>query len=515
MRQLKWAGLAFFFGLAIMLNPSHSPAQFGGKGGKGGFGGGKGGFGGGDAGGGFGGKGGKGGFGGGDAGGFGGRGGKGGFGGGDAGGGRGGFGGAPQPGGFGGNPGGFGGAPQPGGFGGNPGGFGGAPQPGGFGGNPGGFGGRGMGGDPVAMWDRFSQGQASINLNDPQNDRMRGMMERMNVPVPADGVVTREMFISARNAANPVPGGPMGGPPGGPMPPMGGPPGDRDRGMERLRDQDKDGDGRISRDEADRMLQPNFDRIDVDGDGFITLDEYRGYYANQQQSGGRDRGQGGPGGPPGGWDPNSGNWAGNADPRRQTEEPRPVAMRYGFLPKDLPEWFDADDTNKDGQVALHEWLKSKKDINEFYSYDMNGDGLITADEYLRFGVKQAEDARIAAINDPENAGNYRPSLAARGGNSGGFSLPGSTPPPSQGFTPPGKGGDRPQGKGGDWQQAERPQGKGGDRTQGGNGERPQGKGDRPQGKGDRNGKGGERVQMPPEELAPEGGNGGPNPFRRN
>ena len=137
--------------------------------------------------------------------------------------------------------------------------------------------------------------------------------------------------------------------------------GDRDRGSERLRDQDKDGDGRVSRAEADRQLQPNFERIDRDGDGFITLDEYRGYYAAQNQNNGNggDRNRdmmnawGGPGG-----DMGMNQWGNRQDPRRETQEEKPVAIRYGHLPKDLPDWFDSYDTTKDGQIALHEWRKA-------------------------------------------------------------------------------------------------------------------------------------------------------------
>jgi hypothetical protein len=503
MRQLKWAGLAFVMGSLIMLSPDYSPAQFQFKKGRGD----------GDSGGG---KGfGKGGFGGDTAGGFGKRGdggfGKGGFGGGD-GGGKGGFGGG-RPGGFGdggyGNPQGNYGGGQPGGFGGGqPRGSGGGGQPGGFGGGgqgfgggqPGGFGGQGGGGrppfDPNMMWDNIARGQESIDLNDPQFSRWKEQMLQRGEPLPPNGLLTRQMFVEGiqqRMAARGNtgggggPGGPMGGGFGGP----GGGGNDRDRGLERLRQQDADNDGRISRAEADRQLQPNFERIDVSGDGFITLEEYRGYYASTQQGGGgggRDRGPGGmgPGGfGPGGFGPggdgNFGGDRGNWGEGRVSEETKPVAMRYGHLPKDLPPWFDRDDANKDGQVALHEWRLARKNLDEFIKYDLNSDGLLTADELLRFNFQQAEDARIAAYNDPDNPDNPKPAFAMKRGNGGGgFALPGSTPAPPNGY-------NRPQGKG------DRPQG-----------ERPQG--ERPQGKGDRKNNNDER--------APDGGNGGMNPFRR-
>ncbi len=50
----------------------------------------------------------------------------------------------------------------------------------------------------------------------------------------------------------------------------------------------------------------------------------------------------------------------------------------------LPGWYDEYDTDKDGQVSLYEWRKSGKVTDEFLEMDLNGDGLVTADEYLRF-----------------------------------------------------------------------------------------------------------------------------------
>lgn len=215
--------------------------------------------------------------------------------------------------------------------------------------------------------------------------------------------------------------GAPGGFPGGP----GGFGGGEDRGAQRLKEQDKDGDGRVSFAEADGRLKENFTTIDKNGDGYVDLEEYRGYYASRGGPGG-----GGPGGNFGGnfgggnFDPN-----GNRDRRddkKDTQELKPVAMRYGHLPKDLPEWFDKYDGDKDGQVALHEWRRAGEDIAKFQEMDLNGDGLITADELLRFNLKQTEDAKIAVLNGEAGAFT-RPSFAGRGSGSGGFSLPGSTP----------------------------------------------------------------------------------------
>jgi hypothetical protein len=126
---------------------------------------------------------------------------------------------------------------------------------------------------------------------------------------------------------------------------------------------------------------------------------------------GRGRGMGmgdpngwGPGGwnpggwNPGGWDPNAGGQRPGFE-KKETEEERPVAMRYGKLPKGLPSWFDELDTDKDGQVSLFEWRKSGKDTKEFIEMDLNGDGLVTADEYLRFARQKNIDTKVAAYED--------------------------------------------------------------------------------------------------------------------
>ena len=62
----------------------------------------------------------------------------------------------------------------------------------------------------------------------------------------------------------------------------------------------------------------------------------------------------------------------------------PIVFRAGKLPKGLPSWFDELDTNKDGQVALHEWRKGGRGLDEFAEIDRNDDGFITIEEALRY-----------------------------------------------------------------------------------------------------------------------------------
>jgi hypothetical protein len=121
-----------------------------------------------------------------------------------------------------------------------------------------------------------------------------------------------------------------------------------------------------------------------------------------------------------GWGGDMGGWGNRQDPRGQTEEARPVAIRFGHIPKDiqLPDWFYEYDSTKDAQIALHEWLKGAKAAGEtatvesFAVYDLNGDQLITVEEVLRYDRLQADARRVAAIQQGEST---RPSLAASGG----------------------------------------------------------------------------------------------------
>lgn len=163
-------------------------------------------------------------------------------------------------------------------------------------------------------------------------------------------------------------------------------------------------------------------------------------------------GQGGWG--QGGWDPTGqGGW-GNRPPfeKKDTEEERPVAMRYGKLPKDLPSWFDELDVDKDGQVSLYEYRKSSKDTKEaltkeFMEMDLNGDGLVTADEYLRFARLKDVGAKVKAYEDsegadrPKNWGLGSP-VDAKGDGKGGGKGPWGGPGGGWPGGPGSKGGDK-------------------------------------------------------------------------
>jgi hypothetical protein len=387
-----------------------------------------------------------------------------------------------------------------------------------FGGKGGGFGGKGGGGgmDPESRWQFYQQQTGStgdtLDLSKlPPNirDRARMMADKFGAePLPDGGVMSKQAFMdwSARNSAKIQSvmgsmGGGMGGPPRFTPPGGGGPPGAApgappalppgggaivitQDGKGDLKVDGKDGKMEISFDQRGGMGGGKRDRMGMGGPPGGGPDMRMNMGGWGGDNGGW--GGGGGGGGWGGWGNNGGENGngGRPDNKKETEEQKPVAMRYGHLPKDLPEWFDKYDIDKDGQIALWEWRKAGEDIAKFQEMDLNGDGLITADELLRFTILKSEQARIDAINN----GDGTTAVAARptgrpgkgGGTGGGIALPGSQLPSTD------KGGPAASEKGGD-----KPGPKG-----------PPDKGDRP-----------DRADRPDRPDRGNADKGGPNPFR--
>lgn len=325
---------------------------------------------------------------------------------------------APPSGGFPGGPGGNFGRREVSGFQPPSGGFPGGPPSGGMGGPPsGGMGGPRRGMDPEQGWTMLqrltnSTGDTIDLSRIPPQTRpvLASFAERSGTqPLPESGIWTKAMYLdfhtknealrAARAANGGAPNVTMsfgpGGPGGGFGPPGGGWSGGRDSfgggrfdpaemAQQRVRELDRNGDGKISLDEADSRLRDRFQEIDRNADGQIDIEEYTAYMVV--------RFGGTPGGP--GFEP------------KKVEEERPVAMRYGKLPGGLPGWYDEYDTDKDGQVSLYEWRKGGKLIAEFGKMDLNGDGLVTADEYLRFARQSNIDEKVNAYL--ESDGMVRP-----------------------------------------------------------------------------------------------------------
>jgi Ca2+-binding EF-hand superfamily protein len=72
-----------------------------------------------------------------------------------------------------------------------------------------------------------------------------------------------------------------------------------------------------------------------------------------------------------------------------------VLNRFGgIVSEGLPPPFKELDTDRDGQISLHEWRQAGKRIAEFRQYDRNGDGRLTPEEVLRV-VKKPLELKIA------------------------------------------------------------------------------------------------------------------------
>jgi hypothetical protein len=196
-------------------------------------------------------------------------------------------------------------------------------------------------------------------------------------------------------------------------------------------DTNKDGQLDPTEAQASNRLRDSFQEVDTDRNGLISLAEYTQYIRVRFASGG----PGGPGGNPN--DPNANPWGQPGFYVPVVPEQKKVAVyRFGSLPKDLPEWFSKIDADKDAQVGLYEWRKAGRDLAEFRSFDLNGDGFITVDEGLL-------PSRIAArkkemMLDPN-------ATVSVGGNGGGDTSrmrggPGGNRPDRGGFGRPDRGG---------------------------------------------------------------------------
>ncbi|HEX4148308.1 MAG TPA: EF-hand domain-containing protein [Pirellulales bacterium] len=117
---------------------------------------------------------------------------------------------------------------------------------------------------------------------------------------------------------------------------------------------DKNGDGKVSKDEAPERMKESFDKLDSNGDGFIEESEF----ARVMQ--GMGRRPGGPGGPPGQGKPGQGGPGQRPDAKQMLERM---------------------DSNKDGKLSKDEWPERMQE--NFDKFDANSDGSVDADELER------------------------------------------------------------------------------------------------------------------------------------
>jgi Ca2+-binding EF-hand superfamily protein len=121
--------------------------------------------------------------------------------------------------------------------------------------------------------------------------------------------------------------------------------------------------GALTRKEMTLSLIDEKGKFDTDNDGRISSDEYREYFRYRVEK----------------------KAAALVIALRANEEVIRKLVQEGPEKKNgLPNWFSKLDKDKKGQVSLFEWRKAGRDIAEFEEMDLNGDGLLTADEYLRW-----------------------------------------------------------------------------------------------------------------------------------
>ena len=191
----------------------------------------------------------------------------------------------------------------------------------------------------------------------------------------------------------------------------------------RFAENDSNRDGKLSYDEVNdnSPLKSAFKESDTNQDGYIDLNEYKAYIAARFGGGSGDANASSYGSYAG-----NGNYGGSGrDPRNEKKEDLAVAIRYGKLPVGLPNWWDSLDTDKDGQIGLYEWRADGRDVKEFQKMDLDGDGLVAPQEWLRYNLLSAEQAKAIAAEE-EIGGTSSSGKSSRPGFGSG-SFPGSAP----------------------------------------------------------------------------------------
>lgn len=174
-----------------------------------------------------------------------------------------------------------------------------------------------------------------------------------------------------------------------------------------FRELDRDGSGFLESHEWTDRLTEAVRRVDTNRDGRIDRDEYLAYIQGRVATT-IERGPEPP--------------AVKPDPLRPSSpevnaKPAPVvAIRAGHLPSGVPGWFAEADINRDGQIELWEWRRASRPIDEFVRLDLDRDGLLYPDEYLR-AVRLLEAETRAAARDASSDSPERGSPSPERGSS--------------------------------------------------------------------------------------------------
>jgi len=199
---------------------------------------------------------------------------------------------------------------------------------------------------------------------------------------------------------------------------------------------DKNNDGKLTVEEMQsagklgaKILEQR-EKWDKDKSGTIELEEYIEYSKERKAERERER------------------LAREQGIQPEEEEKRAVVYRFGKMPKDLPEWFEKSDTDKDGQIGLYEWKQAGKSAREFETMDLNGDGFVTVEELLRHQKAKKDTDTTSAAGAAQ--GGVAPAGPMPGAAPPGAVIPGGGGPRMRPGMPgggmPGMGGERPKGR---------------------------------------------------------------------
>jgi Ca2+-binding EF-hand superfamily protein len=142
---------------------------------------------------------------------------------------------------------------------------------------------------------------------------------------------------------------------------------------------DKDADGELDPEELTTGLKEDKVKADPDNNGRISKEEYRAYFKQRVEAkAAAQMAQWAA------WDP-------FAPPEKKGARTKNFKADKGgdAIGSDgMPEWFALLDTDKDKQVSLFEWRDGNRPTEVFREMDLDGDGLLTKDEYLRYRKKK-------------------------------------------------------------------------------------------------------------------------------